>query len=308
MSQHEAPSTPNIKQDHTARNKCTGIIAAMNPEEAVLMNVISSVYEDLDKIILVDNDSTNFSTYVNNIKSNFPNITVIHNLSNIGLTAQLNQGINHAISEGSDMVLILTQDTIMRRGGLKRMLKFYEENKNLNIGVLGANSSFRSDSNPKEHDIEFSVVKMLMSTAIVVPTNIFLAVGSYREDFFIYHEDDEFCYRVRKSGYQVILLNNEFTKHREGDAMVKMYNPIGLRRTYVPARKPNMVYYVIRNGTYFSLYETFSFLPASLLVSYSNVVSSIVHYRQPLLTLKFALIGMYHGLKGRLGKYDISTP
>ena len=288
--------------------KCYGVIAARNPDPAVLYHAISSIYRDVSGIFLIDNASLNYNEYLSKISQLQCDITIIHNPQNVGLTVQLNQGIAECIRIGADVVFILTQDTIMPTEGLRKLLKFYNDNSQLNIGVLGAKCIVnvkQIDSSPAK---EYSKVKMLMSTAILVPVSTFKTVGEYREDFFIYYEDDEFCHRVRKSGKSIVQLNTVQAKHSEGDARVTIFNPFRLKFVSSTARKPNMIYYIARNGIYFSMYECHSFLPISCNTLLKNIHSCIRYYKNPVATLRFALLGLKDGIFRKLGKCHKATP
>lgn len=66
-------------------------------------------------------------------------------------------------------------------------------------------------------------------SCFLAKTGIMKNVGFFDEDFFLYLEDVDLCYRLRKKGYQVKVVSNARCSHSEGqshvsdDSMKKYY-------------------------------------------------------------------------------------
>jgi GT2 family glycosyltransferase len=72
----------------------------------------------------------------------------------------------------------------------------------------------------------------VITCAMVVRPQAFQAAGGFDEDYFVYHEDVDFCVRVGRRGFRVL------------------YEPAAVARHKVPpgkTRSPERLYYVLRN-------------------------------------------------------------
>ncbi len=70
------------------------------------------------------------------------------------------------------------------------------------------------------------------SCAALVRADAFRAAGGFDEDYFVYHEDVDFCVRVRRQGFRILHEPAAVARHRV---------PAGKRHT------PERLYYLIRN-------------------------------------------------------------
>ncbi|NQT22324.1 MAG: glycosyltransferase family 2 protein, partial [Candidatus Omnitrophica bacterium] len=85
-------------------------------------------------IIVVDNGSKDGSPDF--LKNNFSNITLIKNEENLGFAEGSNIGIRHALSVGTDYVLLLNNDLVVQEDFLGILVEAAE--KDSKIGILGA--------------------------------------------------------------------------------------------------------------------------------------------------------------------------
>jgi hypothetical protein len=72
----------------------------------------------------------------------------------------------------------------------------------------------------------------VITCAMLIRPQAWRAAGGFDEDYFVYHEDVDFCVRVGRRGYRVL------------------YEPTAVARHKVPpgkARAPERLYYVLRN-------------------------------------------------------------
>lgn len=76
----------------------------------------------------------------------------------------------------------------------------------------------------------------VLTCAALVRAEAFRAAGGFDEDYFVYHEDVDFCVRVRRAGYRVRYEPGVRARHRV---------PPGKTRT------PERLYYLLRNKLLF---------------------------------------------------------
>ena len=65
----------------------------------------------------------------------------------------------------------------------------------------------------KQGDNHFKKVDFVCGACLMTRKGILDKVGLLRENYFMYGEDVEFCYRVRKAGYEIGVLTNESIIH-----------------------------------------------------------------------------------------------
>lgn len=178
------------------------------------------------EIWIVDNNSSDDS--VEMIKNNFPKVKLIESKKNLGFAA----GQNLALKKiKSPLVLILNPDTNFPDNALDKMSVFMNENPEIGIssckivddkGRLGSNggdlpygvallswlfnfdgrgvaSFHRSD----ENFFNKKDVGWVGGTFMVVRNEVFEKAGFFNEDYFMYFEDVEFCWKASKQGFKI---------------------------------------------------------------------------------------------------------
>lgn len=63
-------------------------------------------------------------------------------------------------------------------------------------------------------------VGMVSGAALMIKKELFLKIGGFDKNFFMYLEDDDLCLRLRKSGYQNAVLTTAKIIHLEGRSSV----------------------------------------------------------------------------------------
>ncbi len=182
------------------------------------------------EIIVIDNASHDGS--VEKLKESFPQITLIANEQNVGFAAGCNQGLE--IAKGK-YLLLLNSDTIAVGSSLKGMMDFLSTHPK--AGAVGCRLLFADGTAQSSHGnfltpIEFLYrhsliailirrffsrfrhfiprlnkngkpyqVDWLMGACIMMPAEIYKKVGGFDPDYFMYCEDADWCFRLKKHGY-----------------------------------------------------------------------------------------------------------
>lgn len=183
------------------------------------------------EIIVVDNASTDDTVDV--IKKNFPDVLAITNDKNLGFAAANNQGI--AKAEG-EYVLLLNPDTIVHSVALDTLVMFMDDNADVGIcgpklsnddgsiqrsvrrfpsflGALHRHTAFKFVGIFKKEykkwlmkDFRYNEqrdVEQLIGAAMMIRRSVLDEVGVMDENFFMYYEEVDLCYRVKKAGYRI---------------------------------------------------------------------------------------------------------
>lgn len=204
--------------------------------QKLLKDCLSSIYKltkDIDfEVIVVDNASADKSPQM--VKKDFPQVKLLKNKDNLGFTKANNQGIK--IAKGK-YVLLLNSDAYLIENSLKKLFDKAESIENL--GVLGPlllneNKSIQQSvgftpSLPQiffwmsflddlpggqllkpfhvDHDLFYKddrEVGWVTGAALLVPSKVIKEVGTLDENIFMYGEEVEWCYRIKKQGYKII--------------------------------------------------------------------------------------------------------
>jgi len=197
-------------------------------------SIIKSNTNGLDyEIIVVDNASYDGS--IEDIQSQFPEVKTIINKENLGFSKANNLGIKTATGE---YILLLNSDTIVELNTLKGAHDFIKDHQN--IGALGCKillpsgkldaackRSFPTPINGIYHSLHLDdaspesvrfgaynltyvdenktcSIDCIMGAFMMVPRKVIDEVGMLDEDYFMYGEDVDWCYRIKNAGYQVM--------------------------------------------------------------------------------------------------------
>lgn len=209
------------------------------------------------EIIVVDNNSSDGSQEF--IKSHFPRAKLICNKENIGFARASNQGIRQ--SRG-DFVLFLNTDTTIFPESLSLLLR--EIKTNHQAGAVGPallkgenryqisfgwRRGFGSELLQKCFFNPFYRMKLkrakkkrevgwLSAACLLVRKDVLEEVNLFDEDFFLYFEDIDLCFRIREKGWKLICLPQVKVFHRGGAST--SYSEFSSRYEY---RKSQLYFY-----------------------------------------------------------------
>jgi len=208
--------------------------------ESILKNCRRLQYE----IIVVDNAGTDGT--VDFIKEKYPHIALISNTKNMGFAYANNQGIRRAKGK---YLLFLNPDTIIKPDAVEKMLTFLEQNKGVGAvgprllnkdltiqhsvrtfptfrGALYRHTILRYFGLFKNHHETWRMkdfrsdrltdVDLLMGAAILAEKDLVLKMGGFDERFFMYYEEADFCYRIKKAGYRIVFFPDASIIHLGG--------------------------------------------------------------------------------------------
>lgn len=206
------------------------------------------------EIMLVDNASSDGS--IEALKNDFSSLIsegilkVFINNSNLGFSKANNIGIRNSIGK---YILLLNSDTVVKEDCLEKCLS--ETNKDETIGALGCkivlpdgkldHACKRGFPTPKAslyyllklHKInpmkfglydalhlsenEAGEVDCLMGAFMLMPKKVLDKIGFLDEDFFMYGEDIDLCFRIKESGYKIIYYPIAEIVHHKGGSSKK---------------------------------------------------------------------------------------
>ena len=179
------------------------------------------------RVIVVDNGSADDS--VDAIRATFPEVELIETGANLGFSGGNNVGIKRAPQLGADYVLLLNNDTVVDPGLLDAFVaaarcfpdagvfsaKIYFHAEPNRIWYAGARWSARATRFEQvgegvlDDGISFSTIcetDYACGCAFFVPAARLREIGLLDDNFFLYFEETDWCYRAREAGYPSIFV------------------------------------------------------------------------------------------------------
>ncbi|MBT4123195.1 glycosyltransferase [Candidatus Woesearchaeota archaeon] len=205
--------------------------------KAVLDSVINAS-NAIDEIIIVDNASTDGS--ISTISKTYKDITVIYNEHNTGYGYAANQAINKGSGK---YFLICNNDITIPEDSLDRFEDIFTSDQKIgmvsgqqtNLNGDNVRTSSKAPSLFSEFDgigridhskdpKETTEVGILRGACLAVRKLAIDEVGTYDDDFFFYFEDTEWCIRMAREGWKVVIAPHIKIPHIGGSSSNEFYS------------------------------------------------------------------------------------
>ncbi len=244
------------------------IIVSYNVKE-FLQNLLTSIEKAVGNLnvetIIVDNASEDGT--VESISRRFPQVTLIANKKNVGFGKANNQGMKLARGK---YFLIINPDTIVREDTFVKMINFLEETPDAGMAgckvlnpdgtlqlpcrrsfpgpwvsftkVSGLSGLFPKSKVFAGYNLTYLdenktyPVDAISGSFMFLRREVYQKTSGFDEEFFMYGEDLDFCYRVKEAGYkiyyypetEIIHYKGESTKRSNIDETRIFYQAMGL--------------------------------------------------------------------------------
>lgn len=199
------------------------------------------IWEPLNdaEVIVVDNASSDGS--VEMVRQNFTDVRVLSNIQNKGFAQACNQGIENSLGE---YVLLLNSDCELQNELCKAILSEMEKEGTIGIAgpvlqypngivqsagerfvtvrklfadqILFRSSPAVSKKVPKvDMRRKYAKVDYISGACMFIRRAMLDEIGLFREDFFMYAEDVDLCFRAQKAGYKCIIIPEYSINHHK---------------------------------------------------------------------------------------------
>ncbi|MFB6182445.1 MAG: glycosyltransferase family 2 protein [Candidatus Nanohaloarchaea archaeon] len=196
-------------------------------------------------------------------------ITLIKNNSNDGFPGGCNIGINYALQNESDYILLLNNDVVVDKSFLNRLVDALETNPS--AGIAGSKIYYYDDpkriqsiggdmiwwmfwpldygmgeidsgkhSNIEERDF-------VWATSQLIDTSVFNEVGLLDEEFFFGIEEYDLCDRAKRAGYSILFIPNSKIWHK-GSASAKKLDKYPDTRSMIQSETGFLDYKLVRHA------------------------------------------------------------
>ena len=226
------------------------IIVNYNVKE-FLQNLLLSIEKasvNISKeIIIVDNASNDGS--VEFLKEKFSGVKLIENTKNVGFGKANNQALEIATGK---FILLINPDAVVSEDTFEKMISFFEENPEAGLAgckilnpdgtlqlacrrsfpgpwtsfckVTGLSSLFPNSKLFARYNLTYLdteqtyEVDAISGSFMMMRKEVYKKVGGFDDDFFMYGEDLDLCYRIQKADYKVFYVHMTQIIHYKGES------------------------------------------------------------------------------------------
>ena len=211
------------------------------------------------QIMLVDNGSSDDSNQL--LEEEFPEIELVNLQENLGFAGRNNVGLDYALKEGFSHILLLNNDTIVQDGDfLTKLVQLLEEEPSVgavgptveqtdgiiqlsilpypNIGNTIVNTLGLYHPNHKKRQYVDSVA----GCCVLVRREAIEQAGLLDENYFMYGEETEWFYRMRKRGWKVLFIPKRSVLHKGAATSKKIED----NSIYIE-RRANVIYTLVKH-------------------------------------------------------------
>lgn len=232
-----------MKTSKNRKNPDISLIFVNFRSVRLLRNSIESLWRNACsdgniEIIVINNDPSE-SWAVRALSRRFP-VRIIDARENIGFGRAANRAVRHA---RAPHIGFINPDTEFLSGNLMRIPRIFR--KYQDIGVIGARLvSFDLAPEPWSVGEDVSLWQIIRNNigipagkriwnsgrpgkagfvsgaALFMKRELFMDIGGFDERFFLYFEDADLCFRVKRAGYRVFSFPGVIFRHEGGSSHV----------------------------------------------------------------------------------------
>ncbi len=165
-------------------------------------------------VLIVDNNSTDGS--IMGIKAD----KIIKNRFNLGFAVGCNLGIEYALKNKADKILLLNQDLVIKKGFgnifknstaeiISPLIKFkrdrywiYDYGGRINWWI-GRTKHLEKKKIDLKNFTSSEKIDYLSGCCLIIRSEVFKKIGLFDNKYFLYFEDVDFCLRAIKAGFSL---------------------------------------------------------------------------------------------------------
>jgi len=264
-----------------------------------VLNQVNTFYWDYSEFLVIDNASTDETTNIISKYEKGLNIQFFSLDSNIGHGAGLAKGLDFLNQNYSnlDYVVFLEDDSIPQADYLSFLLNKIQGTGFTLISSSGSLVSLGKRTKLEPNESEILAADFALFDGAIARFHDLINIGFPVRDWFMMFDDFEYCYRIRKAGFNIGVVANphlEILHEGWGGGVSHSH----LWRSYYQSR--NFVHFVRLHFTMFTLWD-FVILQGKRLVGGFFTKNGLA-------TTKMRLMGIRAGIVGKKGRsLDLKT-
>ncbi len=217
--------------------------------EPYMDDVVSSLKKlsyphDRVELVIVDNPHPEFGPSIQYLEENvmplsgkeIPHVTLLPQASNVGFGLGNNAGVDWALANGFDYVFFHNNDGFMAANSLEPIIEAMENDKTIGAAqslmllhpetdLINSTGNaynylgfgFCNDYRVPITSLNLPAVKEVAyasGAALMVRTDLIKKYGAWDPDFWMYHEDLEWSFRLKIVGYKSVMIRDSVFYHK----------------------------------------------------------------------------------------------
>jgi len=196
------------------------------------------------ELIIVDNPHPTYGSSTRFLQENImplsgnelPHVTILSQEKNLGFAGGNNVGIKWALEHGFDYVYFHNNDGFVAANFLESLISEMEKDKTIGAAqslmlmypetelINSSGNSFHylgmgfcNNIRVRLENVSLPAVAetaYASGAAILMRADLLREHGLWDEDFFLYHEDIEYCLRLRALGYKIVTVRDSLFYHK----------------------------------------------------------------------------------------------
>lgn len=232
-----------------------GLIVTYQPKVAHLEKLIMMLLHQVDRLLIIDNHSKDFSP--TDLITQSPNVEFIPNAHNVGLATAYNQACAIAKAQGFSHIILFDQDSLPAVNMVQALSTVLSKCNGKNLVVAAAGPKYRDIKGQaispfvriKDYHLEridcnedeVVDVDHLISSGSLIDLRALDRAGYFTDQLFIDYVDTEWCLRARHHGLRILGVGNASMDHSIGEEFL---NVMGRK---LPMHTPLRLQYQFRN-------------------------------------------------------------
>lgn len=278
-------------------SKLVGVVTVTFNSRGVIDDFMKSILKQTcgNFILYVVDNASSDETLNRLAEYNDTRIVSIANQENVGVAEGNNIGIQAALKEGCELVLLINNDTVFDLDLFEKLVKGLEENgcdmvvpKILFFDrpdtIWCAGGYFSVIRGAPAHcglghradDHRFNQTRMVSHSptcCMLIKREVFDRVGLMDPNYFAYFDDSDFCWRAHRAGAKLFYLHDAKMLHKVG-SLSKAVSDFNVR-----FHTRNHVYFVLKNITRWQALSYLIAYPPYLIFKYVFLARSPRSYR-----------------------------
>tara|TARA_X000000950_G_scaffold95614_1_gene120587 strand:- start:2840 stop:3739 length:900 start_codon:yes stop_codon:yes gene_type:complete len=245
------------------------------------------------KLFIIDNNSVD-DTIELIYKIKKIDFQIIENKKNIGVAAANNIGIKLALEQSYQKILLSNNDIVFDKNIIADLVNFsenqsssisslkimYEHDKdkiwycggffNFNKGLVPEHLGIGKPDFGQYNHLKYS--DYAPTCFVLFDSKVFSEIGLMDEEYFVYFDDTDFFYRVKKNGNLKLLINQKIKIFHKVGSLTSTSNARGIKSNFFISQNiQNHFYFLKKNERlYFYLFIPFLFIRYNLRTILSN--------------------------------------
>jgi len=200
--------------------------------------------KDKIELVIVDNPHPEYGPSVRYLQENvmslsgmeIPHVTILAQTENLGFAGGNNEGIKWALANGFDYVYFHNNDGFMSTNCLEPLVEAMENDRGVGVTqslmllhpetdlINSSGNAFQylgfgycNGYRAKFADLKLPKISHIgyaSGAALLMRADLLKQFGLWDNDFFLYHEDLEYSFRLKIAGYKIVLSTDSIFYHK----------------------------------------------------------------------------------------------